>query len=194
MQRTDFTNSLVLFHFDRTREATNNLMFYFACTAESNDKQLVFSDSDRADLGWPSHVNNLYEYRMMFVGVYERLYQFCVISLCSDVEAFFKAIFEKHGYAKGKGGFFQRFDDVIAALVGEGFDFSAVRDSMAQLRLAFQVRHIAIHNMGIADDSFINKTGLGNVGRPFPIDQASYRKMFAAYEIFLKHLDGKLPK
>ncbi|TKC89727.1 hypothetical protein FAZ69_12495 [Trinickia terrae] len=194
MQRNEFKNPHVLWHFDRVREATNNMMFMFATTAENEDKRRAFDESIRTAMGWPPHVKNFYEYRMMFGGIYERLFQFCVISLCSDVEVFFKETFDKYNYNKGKGsGFFQRLDDVISELTAAGFDFSSIQGSIDKLRLAFQIRHIGIHNMGVVDQGFVDKTGEGAVGSMYPIDQDSYRKMFDSYTVFLKYLDDKLP-
>ncbi|MBP8322413.1 hypothetical protein KAF81_32745 [Pseudomonas aeruginosa] len=195
MQRKDFNNSHVLWHYDRAREATNNLMFMFASMAPTEDKGRVIQDSLRDSMGWPPEVKNFYDYRMMFGGVYERLFHFCIISLCSDIEVFFKETCDKYGYARNKGnGFFQRFDEVISELTIAGFDFSPIQASIDQLRLAFQIRHIGIHNMGIVDQSFVNKTGEGEIGKVYPIDQVTYRRMFVAYEALLKFFDENLPR
>ncbi|HEN8507926.1 TPA: hypothetical protein ACIDZQ_004815 [Pseudomonas aeruginosa] len=194
MQRNEFKNPHVLWHFDRVREATNNLMFMSATSTERSDRNTIINESTRISMGWPSHVKSMYDYRMMFGNVYERLFQFCVISLCSDAEIFFKETFDKYGYAKGKGnGFFQRLDDVISKLEVAGFDFSPIQNSIEKIRLAFQIRHIGIHNMGVVDDDFAIKTGLGSVGSVYPINQNSYREMFDAYTDLLKYLDAKLP-
>ncbi|WP_214511946.1 hypothetical protein [Pseudomonas brassicacearum] len=155
---------------------------------------MKINESTRVSMGWPLHVKSMYDYRMMFGEVYARLFQFCVISLCSDAETFFKETFDRYGYIKGKGkGFFQRFDDVISKLEAAGLDFSPVQSSIEKIHLAFQIRHIGIHNMGIVDDDFSSKTGMGSVGSVYPIDQNSYREMFVAYTAFLKHLDSRLP-
>ncbi|HDR9093073.1 hypothetical protein QZM46_16300 [Burkholderia vietnamiensis] len=193
MQRQDFTNELVLWHFDKSREGTNNLLFSFATKAPQEDKALTFPAQLRANMGWPNHVHTMFDYRTMFGDIYDRLFQFCVISLCSDFEAFTKAVFEKYGYKKGNGAFFQRIDDVILRLEGEGFNFLSIKNSLDKLRLAFQVRHIGIHNIGIVDQGFNDKTGQGIIGQPYPIDEASYREMYSAYTAFLKHLDDSLP-
>lgn len=194
MQRNEFKNALILSHYDRVREVTNNLMFGFATTAPDNDKKRGVNEFLRTNMGWPRHVTTLYDYRVMFPGVYERLFQFCIISLCSDAEIFFKALFDKYEYPKGSGlGFFQRIDDVFAALKNEGIDFLPIQSSIENLQLAFQIRHIGIHNMGVVDDNFIKKTGKGTAGASFLIDQKSYREMFEAYEKLLGYLDGLLP-
>ncbi|MDH1530627.1 hypothetical protein [Pseudomonas mosselii] len=194
MQRTEFKNLHTLWHFDRTREITNNLIFMFATTTETNDKKFFLNDTVKKSLGWPESINTLYDYRRMFGDVYERIFQFCVISLCSDVEAFFKDTFDKFGYTKGSGsGFFQRFDDVIAVLRTAGYDFSDIDQKLINIRLAFQVRHIGIHNNGIVDQSFFDKTNTGTLGHTYPIDQEKYKEMFDSYVALLKHLDGQLP-
>ncbi|MFL9955301.1 hypothetical protein PQR65_18090 [Paraburkholderia nemoris] len=186
-------NKLVLWHYDRSREGTNNLVFMFATTAPTDDKARAFPDSLRVNMGWPAHIKTMFDYRMMFGDIYERLFQFSVISLCSDFEAFSKEVFEKYGYKKGNGAFFQRIDDVIAAMENEGFDFSSIQSSIRKLQLAFQIRHIGIHNMGVVDTNFNSKTGQGVIGNPYPVNQENYLEMFDAYAIFLKHLDDNLP-
>ncbi|GGI53232.1 hypothetical protein [Oxalicibacterium solurbis] len=195
MQRNEFTNNLVLRHFDRAREITNNTMFMFAIDAPDNDKDRSIPDSLRQAMHWPEHVKSVYDYKTMFPGVYERLFQFCVISLCSDIEIFFKELFDVYGYShQGRSfGFFQRVEDVFSALKAEGVELAPVASSIQTVQLAFQVRHIGVHNMGMVDESFHRKTGQGKVGNPFYIDQTIYRSMFDAYVAILEYLDGVLP-
>lgn len=194
MQRNKFKNKVVLKHYDRAREVTNNLIFTFAITAPCEDKLKFFNEDIKKKFGWSPHISTFYDYRMTFPGTYDRLFQLCIISLCSDVETFFKDLFEKYEYKRGNGlGFFQRIDDVIRELEVNGIDFSTAQKSIENVRLAFQVRHIGVHNMGIVDNDFIKKTGRGNIESPFEINQNSYRVMFEAYEKLLKHLDEQLP-
>lgn len=194
MQRNEFNNPDVLWHFDRVRETTNNLIFMFATRTLHQDKEWIIDEKTKTAMGWPPHVKNMYDYRMMFGNVYERLFQFCVISLCSDIEIFFKDVFEKNGYTREKGnGFFQRFDSVVLSLEKAGFNFSSIQSSVEKISLAFQIRHIGVHNMGIVDENFSTKTGVGVVGNVYPIDQSSYREMFDAYTVLLKFLDARLP-
>lgn len=163
MQRSDFTNKLILEHFDRVREGTNNILFKQACTIVDEDKRFIFNQQINVGLGWGSSIQTMYDYRMMMSpAIYDRLYQVCVISLCSDIEFMFKSIFDRYGYQKGSGtGFFQRFDDVIKVLNSQGFDFTNISSHIDNLKLAFQIRHIGIHNMGYADAAFVNNTGKG---------------------------------
>lgn len=194
MQASELKNLHVRRHYDRVRETTNNLIFMTALNAEQADRNMKFNDQARIAMKWPEHIKSMYDYRKMYGDVYARLFQLCVISLCSDVELFFKATFEKYGYAKGKGsGFFQRLDEVIKRLEAIAFDFSNVQGAIEKIRLAFQVRHIGIHNMGVVDEDFVSKTGVGTVGCAYLIDQDSCREMYDAYIVFLKCIDDKLP-
>lgn len=193
MQRTDFKNPHTLWHFDKARETTNNLIFMFAAKAEADDKSFVLNDKVKESFGWPEHVNTLYDYRKMFGDVYERIFQFCVISLCSDVEVFFKDTFNKFSYPKGKGAFFQRLDDVLDVLKSVGYDFLDIEQAIDSIRLAFQVRHICIHNNGIVDEQFTTKTKTGKLDHAYSINQDHYREMYDSYVALLKHLDGRLP-
>lgn len=193
MDRNTLSNFRVRMHYDKSRELTNNLLFMHAVTVEDSDKNFVFNPDVANSLKWPSNIKTMHDYRMMYSGVYDRLYQICVISLCSDIEFFFKDIFDEYGYTKGSGnGFFQRFDDVIASL-SDKIDFSGITTSLETLRLAFQIRHICIHNMGFVDENFNSKTNLGTVGSSFNVSQSEFRCFFDAYEILLKHLDKNLP-
>lgn len=191
MQPKDLKNKHIRQHYITALEGTNNLVFMHAITAAANDKNTKF----RGDiLGWGSNIKSWYDYRMMFGNVYDRLFQLCVISLCSDIELFLKQTFEKFNYKKGRGsGFYQRFNEVIVTLKDSGHNFSEIEDSLAKIDFAFQVRHICIHNYGIADENFIRKTNTGILGQSYEINQERYREMFDAYTAFLKHLDSLLP-
>ncbi|MFV9261626.1 hypothetical protein [Citrobacter freundii] len=195
MQRSDFTNKLILEHFDRVREGTNNILFKQASTIVGEDKKIIFTQEARTGLGWGSSIRTMYDYRMMMSpAIYDRLYQVCVISLCSDIEFMFKSIFDRYGYQKGSGtGFFQRFDDVIKVLKSHGFNFDNISSDIDNLKFAFQIRHIGIHNMGCADAAFVSNTGRGKDGDPYIISQADYMLMYNSYERLLKHLDTTLP-
>lgn len=195
MQRSALNKKLILEHFDRVREGTNNLLYKQACTTVDQDKSMIFPASLKANMGWASSVQTMYDYRMMMCpSIYDRLYQYCVISLCSDIEFMFKSIFDHYTYPKGNGnGFFQRFDDVISALNGHGLDFTNISSDIDHLKLAFQIRHISIHNMGYADAAFVKNTGRGKDGDPFLITPSDYRLMYESYENLLKHLDSSLP-
>lgn len=92
MDRNTLSNLRVRMHYDKSRELTNKLLFMHAATVEDNDKTFVFNSDVANSLKWPSNVKTMHDYRMMYSGIYDRLYQICVISLCSDIE-FFSKIF-----------------------------------------------------------------------------------------------------
>ena len=194
MQPAEFQVSLTRAHYVTALEGTNNLLFYLAISAEIHDRQMSFPPTLVSSLGLPPDVKTMFDYRSRYPGIYNRLYQFCIISLCADIEAFFKAIFSERGYPPGAGsGFYQRFDDVVSVLSTVGFDFSPLANELNHLRHAFQVRHICIHNFGLVDQYFASNTKLPvNIGDVYVIAQGEYRLMFDAYALFLTHIDTNL--
>lgn len=194
MQAHEINHPLLREHFVRSLEGTNNLLFYFATSAPIHDKQMKFSPDLVRSLNLPSSITSMYDYRSQHSGIYDRLYQHCVISLCSDVEFMFKALFSALNLSPGPGrGFFQRFESVIRLLESTGLTFEPIGESIDQLRLAFSVRHISVHNFGFVDRSFIECTGLSmEVGEQYPVDQHKYRAMFDGYCMFLKSLDAQI--
>ncbi|WP_444448554.1 hypothetical protein [Pseudomonas kurunegalensis] len=197
MQHSDFKHPHTRWHFITVLERTNNLVFMHATTAKDKDKSIIFNEEAKARLNWGKNINTLYDYRISFgIGdVYERLFQLCVISLCSDIELFFKKTFEVFKYEKNdkSRGFYQRFNDVIKALKAAGHDFSPIEDKLSKINLAFQVRHICIHNYGIVDESFQNNTNTGKLGETYAIEQEQFREMYDAHIDLLVHLDKHLP-
>jgi hypothetical protein len=194
MQPEDFQDSLTRSHYVSAIEGTNNLLFYLASTAEIGDKKIKFPPAVITSLGLPPDIKTMFDYRSRYPGIYNRLHQFCVISLCADIETFFKALFFERSYTPGKGrGFFQRFDDVISKLTSIGFDFTALSSELRHLKRAFLIRHICIHNLGRVDQEFADTTKLPvTVGDLYALTQEEYRSMFDAYEILLKHIDTTL--
>lgn len=194
MQHFDFNNSLIMRHFVQLRES-HNLVYQFAIQAESKDKEFIVEPSVRDMMRWPEHVQSIYDYRTMWGVNYDRLMQLCIITLCSELEFMFKAIFTKYNYkVKGREkGFYQRFGDVITALTDSGINFSSIQPAIDTLDKAFQIRHICIHNMGVADDSFVNKTGLGTDGQAYIFTQQEYMVMVEAGTKLQKLLDNQLP-
>jgi hypothetical protein len=194
MQAQEINNSLLREHFVRSLEGTNNLLFYFATSAPINDKQMRFPPQLVRSLNLPSTITSMYDYRSQHSGIYDRLYQHCVISLCSDVEFMLKALFPTlHIKPESGRGFFQRFDSVISLLESKGFTFEPVAEHIDKLRLAFSVRHISIHNFGFVDRSFIERTGFSvEVGEQYLVGQEKYRDMFDGYCAFIKSLDGQI--
>ncbi|MCK2124822.1 hypothetical protein [Pseudomonas sp. PNPG3] len=136
MQPSDFKHPHTRWHFVTVLERTNNLVFMHATTAKDKDKSFIFNEEAKTLLNWGKNINTMYDYRMSFgIGdVYERLFQLCVISLCSDIELFFKKTFEVFKYEKNDNsrGFYQRFNDVIKALKAAGHDFSPIEEAAAK--------------------------------------------------------------
>ena len=194
MQPLDLNSSLLRRHFVSAREGTNNLLFYFATCAPIQDKQQRFPKEIVLALGLPSEIQNFYDYRSRYPGIYNRLYQFCVISLCSDIEKLFRELFSERGYSpEPRRGFYQRFNDVISVLETNGYNFSTIESECSKLRLAFQIRHICIHNLGEVDQAFIDATVYpGLIGDVYQLDQTAYREMYEAHETLLKVIDSHL--
>ncbi|MDT8624122.1 hypothetical protein RRW91_13650 [Klebsiella grimontii] len=114
-------------YFVQLRES-HNLVYQFAIQAESKDKEFIVEPSVRDMMRWPEHVQSMYDYRTMWGVNYDRLMQLCIITLCSELEFMYKAIFTKYNYkVKGREkGFYQRFGDVITALTDSGINFSSI--------------------------------------------------------------------
>lgn len=194
MQAYELRNQIIREHYTRSLEGTNNLLFYFASTAPMEDQRRKLPESVVHALGLPSDVQSMYDYRSRYNGIYDRLYQQCVVSLCSDIEFMFKCVFERLQIQPGSGrGFFQRFRDVVSLLEENGYNFEAVSDQISELEVAFNIRHIAIHNFGLTDEEFIRRTGyrLGS-GVFYVLGQKEYRRMFEGYCNFLKCFDSQI--
>lgn len=194
MQAYELRNTIIREHYTRSLEGTNNLLFYFAISAPINDKNLKLPESVVRALNLPSSVQSMYDYRSRYNGIYDRLYQQCVVSLCSDIEFMFKCIFESLEIKPGSGrGFYQRFKDVVCSLEKNGYSFESVSNDLRDIELAFNIRHIAIHNFGLTDDDFIRKTGSQlRSGVFYVLGQKEYRRMFDGYCNFLKCFDGQI--
>ncbi|NQE77613.1 hypothetical protein A8L50_22870 [Pantoea ananatis] len=75
-----------------------------------------------------------------------------------------------------------------------GIDFNSIQDDIDQVKIAFQIRHIGIHNMSIVDENFrANTHGLGTPGQPYVVDQDLINRISSATGKMLKHLDVNLP-
>lgn len=194
MQPSDFKNVFIRKTANKVRES-HNLMFTLAITAEDNDKKGQVYESGRHIMGWPAHITNWYEYRMMWGVDYNRLFHMCVIFHCSELEFFFKALFEKYPHLpKQQNNFYQKFGLVINELEKSGIDFTSVQQDINQVSIAFQVRHIGIHNMSIVDQTFQKNTnGLGTLAQPFVVDKALVIATALATDNILKRLDDDLP-
>jgi len=194
MQPRDFVNPFIRSTASKVRES-HNLIFMLAFRAKDIDKDISLNESARQAFSWPAHITNMYEYRMMWDVDYNRLYHMCLISHCSELEFFFKALFDKYPHLpEQKNNFYQKFGLVIKELEASGIDFTSIQDDIKQIKVAFQVRHIGIHNMSIVDEDFHKHTnGLGTLGQPYVVDQTLINLIFSATEKMLKHLDVNLP-
>lgn len=170
------------------------MLFHLATVAPIDDKRVALPDDLRGAMEWPSSIRTMFDYRNRIPGVYNRLYQLCIISLCADIEFFFKGLFEHSRLQPPKGrGFFQRFDDVVTALEQNGFSFSSIGKEIAMLRQAFRLRHTCIHNFGIVDDDFASKSARPvTVGEIYIIDQEEYLSASNAYRALLINIDRQL--
>ncbi len=194
MYVNDFSHPFIKNHFLRSVDGTNNHLSYLAKTSPENDKSLIFPDDERKAMGLGKEIKTLFDYRNRYEDVYSRLFEFCVVSLCSDIELLFKNLFELFPFVpKSDRGFYQRFYEVLETLATQGLDFQKISAETALLKEAFAVRHICIHNFGIVDDGFLKSTNLTlKLGEKLIVDDPMYRRYFVAYFSFLKELDGQL--
>jgi hypothetical protein len=172
-------------------EGTNNLVFGAAHTVPLSDQKIVFNDKTRQAMGWPDSIRSMYDYRNRIPAIYNRMFQLSIISLCSDVEFFFKGLFELETMPCPKDrGFFQRFEQVISTLTKHGIDFSLLASEIAALTQAFRIRHMCIHNFGVVDEKFAAESSRPvTVGDVYMIGQEEYRPMFDGYVALLRHVD-----
>lgn len=191
----DVKNSLVRKHGWICEQGTNNTMFSVAIEAPISDKSFRFDEELKRALNLPKRLNSLYDQKAGS-GAYDRLWELTVISLCGDIEFFLKDLFSLVlGSEQFDRGFYQRFQDVICKLEGLGWDFEGIRGDLEFIIECFQVRHIAIHNMGFIDESFKKKVNSQqSIGERLQIDQSSYRRYYDAYMVFLRRVDSNLEK
>ena len=192
MQPTEFKTTLVRGHYIMALEGTNNLVFGSACSVPLSDQKVIFNEKTRQAMGWPDSIRTMYDYRNRIPAIYNRMFQLCIISLCADVEFFFKNLFEVKFIPRPKDrGFFQRFDQVISTLTTHGLNFSALPSEVAGARSSLPyIRHMCIHNFGIVDEAFAaNSNRPVKVGEFYMIGQEEYRPMFDGYVALLLHLD-----
>lgn len=194
MQPSAFTTDLVRGHYIMALEGTNNLVFGAAHSMPLQDQKVVFNDEIRTAMGWPDSIRTMHDYRARVPAIYNRLFQLCIISLCADIEFFFKGLFEARSIPCPKDrGFFQRFDQVISALTAHGFNFDSLAAELTSLKHAFDIRHMCIHNFGVVDDAFAAKSQKPvAVGDFYMIAQEEYRPMFDGYVKLLLRIDAQL--
>ena len=158
-----------------------------------NDQKFKFPQKVKDALNLPPEITSFYDMKKD-AGVYDRLFDLTIISLCSDIEFFFKDLFSSIvPTIKINRGFYQRIEDVIKELEKHEFSFNENSEDIKTLVEAFQVRHISIHNMGYVDEGFIAKTSTDKrVGEKYIVDQDFYKKALHSYSNLLECIDNKL--
>jgi hypothetical protein len=189
----EFNNDIIKIHSNICLQGTNNTLFIMTTLAPIEDKKFVFPDKLKEALNIPNEINNWYEMKKIF-GVYERLYHVLIISLCSDIEFMLKDLMkELLPEKKFNFGFFQRFREVIKTLEDLGYRFDSIQNELKTVEKCFQIRHIAIHNMGYVDEKFKNNVETKyNVDEHFFVDQEVYKEAFNSYWKFLEKLDEQI--
>lgn len=190
MNDRDIQYPLTNEHFRRFLMGTNNTIFHCAITAPLNDKKMIYPLELKQVMEWPDWVNSDYDLKNYF-GVYERLFQFTIISLCCDIEFFLKDLFIKEKFQpRNSKGYFQRFSDVVTDLIGLGAPLESCQTDLDNLVMAFSIRHVAVHNFGRADEEYIMKTKSKlNIGDHVPVNQDIYRLCSDSYRNFIKYID-----
>lgn len=127
-------------------------------------------------------------------GAYERLWDILIISLCADIEFFFKSLFLKYYKDEElKNSFFQRINDVIKLLETKNLDFTDVKNDINKLNESFQIRHIAIHNMGFVDERFKSKINSNhNINTKYTVNQNIYLSFSESYSNLLTSIDKQI--
>ncbi|MCW8931001.1 MAG: hypothetical protein OQL19_12280 [Gammaproteobacteria bacterium] len=192
-QIEDYKTNFIKLHAWKCTTGTNNSVFYNASNSEMNDKKVVFPPKLKESLGLPESINSFYDQKK-HSGAYERLWDLTIISLCSDIEYFFKDLFQNlFPQDNFKFGFYQRVYEVINHLEGSDFDFSNINYEINKIVECFQVRHIAIHNMGYIDENFIKKVDSSlQINEKFVITQEIYKSFYHAYFKMLDNIDEHL--
>ncbi|WP_270090342.1 hypothetical protein [Sphingobacterium sp. SYP-B4668] len=171
---------------------TRNVVFYSSDMTPIDHKGRVFNTELKAALGIPQEVNNMYEYTLLLGADYSRLKMLTIVSACSDVEFLLKQYIENYydTNANKPKNFYQRLDDVNNQIfTNKGVDLNR-HSFFNKIKIAFQVRHICIHNMGFVDESFKQKTGLDlPIDTKFDIDNTFINETFTAIEELILLLD-----
>jgi len=171
---------------------TRNVVLYSSDMTPIDHKKRIFTAEFKTALGIPKEINNWYEYTIHLGSDYSRLKMLTIISACSDVEFLLKLFIENHydTNANKPKNFYQRLDDVNNQIfITKGVDLNN-HPFFNKIKLAFQVRHICIHNMGFADESFNKKTGFNmQIDSQFEIDNNFINQTFDAIEELIFFLD-----
>lgn len=162
-------------------------------TTPNKDKTMIYDDEIKKLLNLPSNINTEYDLKKNS-GAYERLWDILIISLCADIEFFFKSLFLKYYKDEElKNAFFQRINDVIKLLETKNLDFTDIKNDINRLDECFQIRHIAIHNMGFVDERFKSKINTNhNINTKYIVNQNIYLSFSESYSNLLTCIDKQI--
>lgn len=193
MQIDQYKNSLIKYHAWTCLQGTNNTIFFCATTAPQNDKKFIFNDKLKASLNLPDNMNSFYDQKKES-GAYERLWDFSIMSLCTDIEYFFKELFIRHYQdSSNKTTFFQKVNLVIEELNKKSLNFDKIIDDIYNINECFQIRHISTHNMGLVDEKFKDNVDTEyQVGERYIVNQEIYKKFFTSYSKLLTCIDEQI--
>ncbi|OAB30524.1 hypothetical protein SAMN05444395_1113 [Flavobacterium fryxellicola] len=171
---------------------TRNVVLYSSDMIPIDHQGRIFSNELKEALGIPIEIKNFYEYTISLGSDYSRLKMLTIISACSDVEFLLKHFIENYyDITENKTkNFYQRLDDVNRnVFIKKGVDLNN-EVFYKKIKLAFQVRHISIHNMGFIDEGFNQKTGLNlPINSKFEINNIFINESFDAIEELILFLD-----
>lgn len=164
---------------------TNNLVRYWEHNTILDLKKRAYPEDLKASLNIPDKIKTFYDfYSECIPEAFTRYRSMVMISMCSNIECFFKDFFKVlFPHESFKNGFFQRMSDVKVKLTTQGIDLKNYKDFYLIENL-FQIRHIFVHNLWFVDQDFIKKTGLkqNKEWEIFEIKENDYFEYRKAYE------------
>ena len=190
---------LVEDHKWKCREVTNNGLFFYASFAAADiDKRYIFTPDLKKKMGIPEDTNSFYDQKNKAV-VYERLFNLTIMSLCSDIEYFFKEFLGLLIPDEIKGehiSFFHNMEKITKKMEETAFfDFKGNKKDIQNIFECFQVRHISTHNMGYVDTDFSKKIeNTFNVGEKYIVDEKTYQRFYQSYTAILDNISKSLEK
>ncbi|MDQ0783070.1 hypothetical protein [Chryseobacterium sp. W4I1] len=172
---------------------TRNAVFYSSDMIPIDHKNRIFPSDLKTSLGIPENINNWFDYTISLGTNYSRLKMLTIISACSDVEFLLKKFIEEYydTNANMNKNFYQLLDDVNKEIfIPKGINLNN-ESFFEKIKIAFQVRHISIHNMGFVDETFNQKTNLNlPLDTEFEIDNVFINDTFDAIEQLIQFLDN----
>jgi hypothetical protein len=190
---------LVEYHKWKCREVTNNGLFFYASFGAADiDKRYIFTPDFKEKKGIPEDINSFYDQKNK-AGAYERLFNFTIMSLCSDIEYFFKEFLGLLIPDEIKGedrSFFHNMEKITKKMEETAFfDFKGNKKDIQNIFECFQVRNISTHNMGYVDTNFSKKIeSTFNVGEKYIVDEKTYQRFYQSYTAILDNISQSLEK